>query len=141
MQWLYFILVAVHMLAVVVSGTLWAIIDINKESSLRAHYRDIQAVHFGSLYLIPTFLGLAYAFDWLRVPAWHWLFFPGGLFLLVAFSSLGYMFPRPAGVNPFYYWTRGPAMVLAVIGMACVVIGVLWTAAVLVIYSIPKIAW
>ncbi|HXG09160.1 MAG TPA: hypothetical protein VNK04_05165 [Gemmataceae bacterium] len=139
MQWLYFILVAFHMVAIVVTGILWAIVDINKESGLRAHTRDIQAVHFGSLYLVPIFLGLAYAFDKLGVPAWHQLFFPGGLFLLVFFSSLGYLFPRPPGLNPFYYWTRGPAMVLAVIGMACAVTGLLWTAGVLTIYAFRAI--
>lgn len=141
MQWLYFILAALSIVNVVVTGILWAVVDIKKDSSLRAHVRDIQAVHFGSLYLIPTMLGLAYALGSLGVPDWHWWFFPGGLFLLVAFSSLGYMFPKPPGVNPFYYWTKGPAMVLAVIGMACAVVGMLWTAAVLVIYSLPKISW
>jgi hypothetical protein len=141
MQWLYFILVALHMLGVIVSGILWAIIDINKQSKLKEHSRDIMAVHFGCLYLVPTFLGLAYAFDRLAVPGWHQLFFPGGLFLLIAFSSLGYLFPRPPGVNPFYYWTKGPAMVLACIGMGCAVLGLLWTAAVLTIYALPQISW
>jgi hypothetical protein len=32
-------------------------------------------------------------------------------------------------------------MVLAVIGMACAVVGMVWTGAVLVIYSIPKMTW
>jgi hypothetical protein len=44
-------------------------------------------------------------------------------------------------VNPFYYWTKGPAMVLAVVGMACAVVGLLWTAAVLTLYAIPAVSW
>src|SRR5262245_56185606 len=90
---LYMVLVAVHLVAILVSGLLWTIVDLVPNSSLREHRRDIQAVHFGSLYLVPTLLGLAYAFDRLKVPAWHWGFFPAGLGLLVIFSSLGYLFP------------------------------------------------
>ena len=136
MQRLYFVLAAVHLVAVVVTGILWTIIDLVRGSRLKAHLRDIRAVHFGSLYLVPLFLGLAYAFDRLRVPAWHQLFFPAGLGLLVLLSGIGYVFPRPEGLDPFYYWTRGPAKVLALIGLACLVVCLLWTAAVLVIYAV-----
>jgi hypothetical protein len=129
-------LVAVHLIAVLVSGSLWTIVDIVPGSKLREHLRDIQAVHFGSLYLVPTLLGLAYAFDKLKIPEVHQWAFPVGLGLLVFFSSVGYMFPRPAGVNPFYYWTKGWAMVLAMIGIACLVVALVWTAAVLVIYAV-----
>src|SRR5689334_19938389 len=107
MQELYFVLVAVHLVAIVVTGIMWMVIDLVPGSSLRRNFRDIRAVHFGSLYLVPILLGLAYAFDRLNVPAWHQLFFPAGLGALVFFSGLGYVFPRPEGLDPFYYWTRG----------------------------------
>jgi len=136
MQWLYFVLAAVHVVAIVVTGILWTVVDLVPGSGLRRNLRDIRAVHFGSLYLVPMFLGLAYAFDRLRVPAWHQGFFPAGLGLLVLFSGVGYVFPRPEGLDPFYYWTRGPAKVLALIGLACLVVCLLWTAAVLVIFSV-----
>src|SRR5690349_1332749 len=115
MQKLYFVLAAVHILAIVVTGLLWLILDVVPHSRLRSSFRDIRAVHFGSLYLVPWFLGLAYAFDYLRVPAWHQAFFPAGLGALVFFSGLGYVFPRPPGLDSFYYWTRGWPLVLALI--------------------------
>jgi hypothetical protein len=136
MQWLYFILAAVHLVAIAVTGMMWTIIDLRPHTSLKKNFRDIRAVHFGSLYITPILLGLAYAFDKLNVPAWHQLFFPAGLGLLVFFSSIGYVFPRQPGLDPFYYWTRGWAMVLAMIGLACLVFCLGWTAAVLVIYSL-----
>jgi hypothetical protein len=132
MQTLYFILAAIHIVAIVVTGILWTIIDLNRHSGLRKSLRDIRAVHFGSLYLVPWFLGLAYAFERLRVPPWHQAFFPAGLGLLVIFSGVGYVFPRAPDLDPFYYWTRGPAKVLALIGLVCLVFCLLWTAAVLV---------
>ncbi len=136
MQGLYFVLAAVHIVAIVVTGILWTIVDLVHGSGLRRNLRDIRAVHFGSLYLVPMFLGLAYAFDRLRVPAWHQVFFPAGLGLLVLFSGIGYVFPRPEGLDPFYYWTRGPAKVLALIGLACLIVGLLWTAGVLTVYAV-----
>jgi hypothetical protein len=135
MQGLYFVLAAVHLVAIVVTGMMWTVVDLAPGSGLRRNLRDIRAVHFGSLYLVPLFLGLAYAFERLRVPAWHQGFFPAGLGLLVLFSGIGYVFPRPEGLDPFYYWTRGPAKVLALIGLACLVVCLLWTAAVLMIYA------
>jgi hypothetical protein len=135
MQWMYFVLAAVHMAAVVVTGILWTIVDLMPHSRLRLHLRDIRAVHFGSLYLVPWFLGLAYAFERLGVPKWHQLFFPIGLGALVFFAGLGYLFPRPAGLDPFYYWTRGPALVLALFGLLCLIVAILWTASVLVYYA------
>src|SRR5262249_534395 len=66
---LYIALAAVNLLTVLISGVLWTIVDLVPGSKLRQHLRDIQAVHFGSLYLVPTLLGLAYAFDPLQVPA------------------------------------------------------------------------
>ncbi len=138
MQALYFVLAAVHIVAVVGTGVLWTVVDLVKGSSLRPHLRDIRAVHFGSLYLVPWFLGLAYAFDRLGVPPWHQLFFPAGLGALVFFAGLGYVFPRPAGLDPFYYWTRGWALVLSMIGLACLVIALVWTAGVLVVYAVGR---
>jgi len=138
MQELYFILVAVHIVAVVVTGILWTIVDLGYQTSLRPHLRDIRAVHFGSLYLVPWFLGLAYAFAALRVPSWHQIFFPAGLGALVFFSGVGYLFPRPPGLDPFYYWTKGWALVLSMVGLSCLVVALLWTAAVLVIYSLGR---
>jgi hypothetical protein len=134
-QKVYFILVAVHLLAIVVSGALWTLVDLVPGTKLRQHLRDIQAVHFGSLYLVPTLLGLAWAFDRLRVPDVHQIVFPAGLGLLVGFSSLGYVFPRPPGVNPFYYWTKGPAMILALVGIVCLVAALIWTAVVVALYA------
>jgi hypothetical protein len=119
MEAVYFVLTAVHVVALVVTGVLWTVIDLVPKSRLRPHLRDIRAVHFGSLYLVPWFLGLAYAFRRLDVPAWHQLFFPAGLGLLVLFSGVAYLFPRPEGLDPFYYWTRGWPMALSLTGLAC----------------------
>ena len=138
MQKLYFVLAAVHIAAIVVTGMLWTIIDLARESRLRPFLRDIRAVHFGSLYLVPWFLGLAYGFERMQVPAWHQAFFPAGLGLLVLFAGLAYLLPRPPDLDPFYYWTRGWAMVLSLIGLACLVTGLLWSAAILVIYSLAR---
>jgi hypothetical protein len=132
----YFILAAVHIVAIVVTGILWLLIDLRPHTVLKPNFRDIRAVHFGSLYLVPWFLGLAYAFDRLAVPPWHWIFFPAGLGCLVTFSGIGYLFPRPPGLDPFYYWTRGPALVLSLIGLACLIVALAWTAGVLVYYSV-----
>lgn len=136
MQALYFILAAIHIVAVAVTGLLWTYIDLFPKSDLRHHYRDVRAVHFGSLWLVPWFLGLAYAFERLHVPAEHQLVFPVGLGLLVAFSSLGYLWPLPPGLDPFYYWTRGWPLVLAVIGLVCLVVAMTWTAVVLIVYAV-----
>jgi hypothetical protein len=137
MRSVYMILTALHIVSMVVTGILWTLIDLGYGKALKPTYRDIRAVHFGSLYLVPWFLGLAYAFDVLKVPSWHQIFFPAGLGALVFFSGVAYIFPRPAGLDPFYYWTKGPAMVLSMIGLACLVFALFWTAAVLVIYSLP----
>jgi hypothetical protein len=131
MQALYFVLAAVH----IVTGILWTLIDLVPALPLRSHLRDIRAVHIGSLYLVPWFLGLAFAFQQLQVPAWHQLFFPGGLGLLVFFAGVAYLFPRPPGLEPFYYWTRGWPLVLSLIGLVCLAPGLLWTAGV-VLYAL-----
>lgn len=136
MQRLYFVLAAVHLVALVVTGVLWTVVDLVPHSKLRANFRDIRAVHFGSLHLTAILLGLAYAFERLQVPAWHQAFFPAGLGLLLLFSSLGYVFPMPPDLDPFYYWTRGWPLVLALIGLACLVVCLLWTAAVLMLYAL-----
>jgi hypothetical protein len=136
MQALYFILAAIHIISMVVSGALWTYIDLVPKTELRHHFRDIRAVHFGSLYLVPWFLGLAYAFDKLQVPETHQLVFPVGIGLLLLFSSAGYLFPLPQGLDPFYYWTKGWPMVLALIGLALFVAALIWTAAVLIVYSV-----
>ena len=136
MEALYIALAAFHLVAIVITGILWLVIDLVPGSRLRRHLRDIRAVHFGSLYLVPMILGLAWAFERLHVPAWHQGFFPAGLGLLIVFSGIGYLFPRPEGLDPFYYWTRGKPLVLALIGLACLVTGLLWTATVLVVYAL-----
>jgi hypothetical protein len=138
LQPLYFVLAGVHLVAIVVTGILWVIIDLVPQTTLRNHLRDVRAVHFGSLYLVPWFLGLAYAFERLRVPAWQQAIFPVGLGLLLLFSSIGYLFPLPSGLDSFYYWTRGWPMVLALVGLACLVTALLWTAGILVVYSLPR---
>jgi hypothetical protein len=138
MQALYFVLVAVHLVAIVVTGILWTIIDLVPKSSLRQNFRDIRAVHFGSLYLVPILLGLAWAFDRLAVPWWHQVFFPAGLGALIFFAGVAYLFPRPPGLDPFYYWTRGWALVLSMIGLACLAGAILWTAGVLVFYAVAR---
>jgi hypothetical protein len=137
MQALYFVLTAVHIVAIVVTGLLWAVIDVVRGSRLRPHLRDVRAVHFGSLYLVPWFLGLAWAFERLGVPPWPQVVFPAGLGLLVLFAGVAYLFPRPPGLDPFYYWTRGWPLVLSLIGLACLVVALLWTAAILVLYASP----
>src|SRR5262249_8152530 len=130
MQPLYFSLAALHMVAIVVTGMLWTAFSLGYHP-LRPHVRDIRAVHFGSLYLVPWFLGLAYAFDKLAVPAEHQIVFPLGLGALVFFAGIAYMFPRAPGLDPFYYWTKGLPMVLSMIGLACLVTALGWTATVL----------
>ena len=140
MHALYFSLAALHMVTMVITGILWTAYDLGAQAPLRPHLRDIRAVHFGSLYLVPWFLGLAWAFDKLQVPAVHQIVFPSGLGALVFFSGIAYMFPRQQGLDPFYYWTRGLPMILAMIGLTCLVVAVIWTAAVLVIYSLPLAA-
>jgi hypothetical protein len=137
MQALYFILAALHLIAVAVTGILWTLITLRPAVGLKRYYRDVRAVHFGSLYLAPLFLGLAYAFAQLRVPALHQLPFPIGLGLLVFFAGVAYVFPRPTDLDPFYYWTRGAAMWVTLVGLACLVAALCWTAAVLVVYSLP----
>lgn len=133
---LYVVLAAVHIVAVVVTGILWALIDLGRGASLKPHIRDIRAVHFGSLYLVPWLLSLPFAFQQLGVPTWHWAFFPAGLGLLILFSSVAYLFPKPPGLDPFYYWTRGWAAVLSLIGLACLIFCLLWTASVLTYYAV-----
>jgi hypothetical protein len=132
----YTVLIAIHVAAIVLTGILWVIIDLNPKSSLRGQLRDIRAVHFGSLYLVPWFLGLAWAFDRLQIPSPHWMILPAGLGALVFFSGVGYLFPRPPGLDPFYYWTRGIPLVLAMIGLSCLAAAMLWTATVLCIYAL-----
>lgn len=132
---LYAILIAVHIVAIIVTGILWTLYDLGYHAALRPHLRDIRAVHFGSLYLVPWLASLGLAFDKLGVPTWHQAFFPAGLGLLIFFTGIAYMFPRPPGLDPFYYWTKGWAMVLSMIGLACLIVALLWTAAVLVIYA------
>src|SRR5579859_6559064 len=92
-QSLYFSLAGLHVVAIVVTGILWTLIDLKAGERFPPHLRDIRAVHFGSLYLVPWFLGLAFAFERLGVPALHQLPFPIGLGLLVFFSGLGYLLP------------------------------------------------
>jgi hypothetical protein len=136
MQALYFILAAVHVVSLVVTGVLWTLIDLGYGTKLRRHLRDIRAVHFGSLYLVPWFLGLAYAFERLGVPSWQQAIFPAGLAALIFFTGIAYLFPKPPELDPFYYWTRGPALVLSLIGLGLLVVALLWTGAVLVMYSL-----
>jgi hypothetical protein len=135
MRSVYLILAALHIVSMVVTGILWTLIDLGYGSRLKSEYRDIRAVHFGSLYLVPWFLGLAYAFDRLKVPDWHQIFFPAGLGALIFFSGVAYLFPRRPGLDPFYYWTKGWPMVLSMIGLVCLVVALLWTATVLILYA------
>lgn len=136
MRTLYFVLAAGHIVALVLTGALWTIIDLRPDSRLRPHLRDIRAVHFGSLYLVPWFLGLAYAFERLGVPPVHQTVFPAGLGALVILSGIGWLLPRPSGLDPFYYWTQGWAMVFSLTGLTCLIGALLWTAGVLVAYAL-----
>jgi hypothetical protein len=135
MRSIYFILAALHIVSMVVTGILWTLIDLGYGARLKSEYRDIRAVHFGSLYLVPWFLGLAYAFDRLGVPDWHQIFFPAGLGALIFFSGVAYVLPRQPGLDPFYYWTKGLPMVLSMVGLACLIVALFWTAAVLILYA------
>lgn len=74
-----------------------------KDEALRIHYRDIRAVHFGSLYLAPLLLGLAWAFEELSVPWGHRIVFPIGLGALLLFSGVAWLYPKPEDLPPFYY--------------------------------------
>jgi hypothetical protein len=136
MEAIYFMLAGFHMLAIVVTGILWAIVDIRPASRLKPHLQDIRAVHFGSLYLVPWFLGLIYAFERLRVPWFHQAAFPMGLALLILFAGVAYLLPRSKDVAPFYYWTRGWPMFLSMVGLAGLIAGILWTAGILCIYAL-----
>jgi hypothetical protein len=136
MQALYFSLAALHMVAVIVTGILWTAYDLGLEDKLRPYLRDIRAVHFGSLYLVPWFFGLAFAFDKLAIPEMHRIVFPAGLLGLIVFTGIAYLFPRPPGLDPFYYWTKGLPMVLSMIGLVCLMTALAWTAIVLVVYAI-----
>lgn len=133
---LYIVLAAIHFVSLAVTGMMWTYIILVPKSPLKRNYRDIRAVHFGSLWLIPMFLGLAWAFKELNVPPLHQAVFPIGLGLLVLFSSIGYLFPLPEHLEPFYYWTRGWPMVLALIGLVFLVVALFWTAAALTIYAL-----
>lgn len=136
MKALYFVLAGLHVIAVVVTGIIWTIIDLNPKSSLKANFRDNRAVHFGSLYLVPWFLGLAYAFDQLTVPPWQQLIFPIGLGVLVFFSGIGYLFPRPAGLDPFYFWTRGWGLFFSMIGLLGAIVCICWTGLILIFKAV-----
>jgi hypothetical protein len=57
---------------------------------------------------------------------------------LVFFAGIAYLLPRPPGQDPFYYWTRGWPMLLSLIGLACLIVALLWTAVVLVVYVFPR---
>lgn len=131
----YMILVAVHVVALIVTGALWTAFDMGMKEKLAPHLRDIRAVHFGCLYLVPWLLGLALIFDRLHVPALHQAVFPAGLVCLIVFSSIGYMFPRSPGLDPFYYWTKGWAAIFSMIGLTGLVVALVWTATVLVVYA------
>jgi hypothetical protein len=61
------------------------------------------------------------------------LFFRAGLEWLFFFAGVAYPFAWPSGLDLLYSWTRGWAMVLALIDRACLVVCLLWAAAVLVI--------
>lgn len=135
MLFLYSVLIAIHIIAIIVTGIMWVIIDVQPSSPLRSQLRDIRAVHFGSLYLVPWFLGLAWAFDRLKIPYPHWLFFPVGLGALVFFSGVGYLFPKPKDLDSFYYWTRGIPFLLAMIGLVILAFCLVWTALVLCLYA------
>ena len=135
MQRLYMILAGVHVLAVVATGALWTWIMLRPHSNVRRHLRDVRAVHFGSLYLVPWLLGLAYAFKMLNVPAWQQVIFPAGLGALVFFSGIGWVFPLPDHIDPFYFWTYGWGKVFSLLGLAFFVISLVWTAAVLILYG------
>jgi hypothetical protein len=124
--------------AVDVTGVLWTLIELVPGSRLRPHLSDVRAVHFGSLYLVPWFLGLAWAFGRLGVPPWHQAFFPAGLGRLVLSAGVTYLSPRPPGLDPFYYRTRGWALVLALVGLACLLFGLLRTGAVLVVCALGR---
>ena len=132
----YLILAAVHFGAIAFTGILWMIVLYWPECILKPKFPFIRSVHLGSLYLAPTFLGLGWAFERLQVPALHQAAFPGGLGLLVFFGTAGYLFPLPPGVELYYYWTRGWPCVLATVGLLCAAAGLLWTALILVLYSL-----
>jgi hypothetical protein len=47
-------------------------------------------------------------------------------------------FASTTGLDPFNYWTLGWPMVLSLLGLACLVLALLWTAVVLVVYAFPS---
>jgi hypothetical protein len=109
MRSVYLILAALHIVSMVVTGILWTLIDLGYGSRLKSEYRDIRAVHFGSLYLVPWFLGLAYAFDRLKVPDWHQIFFPRGIGRPDLFLRGRVLVPAAAGARPLLLLDQGVA--------------------------------
>ena len=62
---MYFVLAAVHIATLVVTGILWTMIDLSPQSGMRPYFRDIRAVHFGGKRI--TVLGRSRKGKWKRV--------------------------------------------------------------------------
>ena len=52
------------------------------------------------------------------------------------FAGVAYLLPRPEGLAPVYYWTRGWPTALSLVGLACLIIALLWTATGLSLYAL-----
>ncbi len=135
---LYFGLAAFHILAIVLTGTLWLIIDFRPHSRLHAHLKIIRGVHFGSLFVVPMILGMAFAYEKLQVPVWHQAVFPVGVELLFGLgvsSSLFPLTPRTSLVESTYPWTHRIARALGNVLVLGLVISFVWTSVVLFVYA------
>jgi hypothetical protein len=140
MTTLYVFLAAVHLTAIVFTGIMWTALELCGAPWLRSRLRDIRAVHFGSLYLVPLYLGLNFAFTKLNVAAGHQAVFPAGFALFVGFVVVASLFPRSDGARTAAYdWGQRGALVLTMAGLACLAGAMLWTAGVLILYSVQSV--
>jgi hypothetical protein len=140
MTTLYFILAAIHVTAIVFTGVFWTALDLRPTPWLRSRLRDIRAVHFGSLYLVPLYLGLNFAFTRLHVGAVHQAVFPAGFALFVLFVVIASLFPRSGAPRTAAYdWGHGWPLVLTVAGLACLGGAMLWTAGTLILHSLRSV--
>jgi hypothetical protein len=132
----YCFLAALHLTAMVVTGLLWTIVILRRGSRLRSYLRAIRAVHFGSLYLVPMYLGLNYAFTKLHVRSAEQAVLPAGFTLFVLCLFLASLFPRTEGERSAGYdWGHGWPLLLAVTALLFLAGSMVWTAGILIAYS------
>ena len=124
----YIYFTALLLVTVVITGGLWTFILVRPQSPLSKYKRDIEAVHFGSLFLAPLLLGLRYAFKELEVSPENQMVLPLGMISLIFFSGVAYVFPKDPNRDRFYYWTKGLPLLITSLGIILLSLSLLWTA-------------